>query len=170
MQEHNTTVWTFLQVVLEQVKLQHPHVTNDKGTLFHERYNNRYNFCNLRHHFDDFHLEQWKQSGTSHGKSACDGIGGTVKRPATKASLKRPAHNHILTPLDMFSYCESDVTGIKFFYMSSTTIKENVILLQDRYNAAQTVKGTRQLHRFVPQPLGKLLVYNTSLQASPLTE
>ena len=134
------------------------------------QYENRYNFCNLRHHFDDFHLEQWKQSGTSHGKSACDGIGGTVKRPATKASLKRPAHNHILTPLDMFSYCESDVTGIKFFYMSSTTIKENVILLQDRYNAAQTVKGTRQLHRFVPQPLGKLLVYNTSLQASPLTE
>ena len=112
----------------------------------------------------------WKQSGTSHGKSACDGIGGTVKRPATKVSLKRPAHNQILTPLDMFSYCESDVTGIKFFYMSSTTIKENVILLQDRYNAAQTVKGTRQLHRFVPQPLGKLLVYNTSLQASPPTE
>ena len=39
----------------------------------------------------------WKQSGTSHGKSACDGIGGTVKRPATKASLKRPAHNQNLT-------------------------------------------------------------------------
>ena len=50
----------------------------------------------------------WKQSGTSHGKSACDGIGGTVKRPATKVSLKRPAHNQILTPLEMFSYCESD--------------------------------------------------------------
>ena len=110
----------------------------------------------------------WKQSGTSHGKSACDNI--YVKRPASKASLKRPAHNQILTPLDMFSYCESDVTGIKFFYMSSTTIKDNVILLQDKYNAAQTVKGTRQLHRFVPQPLGKLLVYNTSLQASPSTE
>ena len=109
----------------------------------------------------------WRQSGTSHG---IIGIGGTVKRPATEASLKRPAHNQILTPLDMFSYCESDVTGIKIFYMSSTTIKENVILLQDRYNAAQTVKGTRQLHRFVPQPLGKLLVYNTSLQASPPTE
>ena len=100
----------------------------------------------------------WKKSGTSHGKSACDGIGGTVKRPATKASLKRPAHNQILIPLDMFSYCESDVTGIKFFYMSSATIKENVILLQDRYNAAQTVKGTRQLHRFVPQPQGTLKV------------
>ena len=38
------------------------------------------------------------------------------------------------------------------------------------YNAAQTVKGTRQLHRFALQPLGKLLAYNTSLQASPPTE
>ena len=96
-----------------------------------------------------------------------------MKRPATKASLKRPAHNQISTPLDMFSYCKSDVTGIKFFYNMSSTIfkiKENVILLQDRYNAAQTVKGTRQLHRFVPEPQGKFLVYNTSLQASPPTE
>ena len=104
----------------------------------------------------------WKQSGTSHGKSACDGIGGTVKRPATKASLKRPAHNQILTPLDMSATVSLMSLGSSFFYMSSTTIKENVILLQDRYNAAQTVKGTRQLHKFVP--LGKLLVYNTSLQ------
>ena len=45
---------------------------------------------------------------------------------------------------------------------------ENVLKLQDRYNAAKTVKETRQLHRFQPQ--GKLLVYNTSLQASPPTE
>ena len=60
----------------------------------------------------------WKQSGiifaNSHGKNACVGIGGTVKRLSTKASLNRRAHNQILTPLDMFSYCESDVTGINF--------------------------------------------------------
>ena len=43
-----------------------------------------------------------------------------------------------------------------------------MIKLQDRDNAAQTVKGTRQLHRFKPQ--SKLLVYNTRLQASPPTE
>ena len=84
----------------------------------------------------------WKQSGTSHGIRICDGIGGIVKRPATKVSLKRPAHDQILTPLNMFSYCESDVTGIKFFYMSSPTIKENVILPQDRYNSAQTEGNT----------------------------
>ena len=145
---------------------------NDKGTLFHgtvAKVNTRTD-TTFAIYVTILMIFIWKQSGTSHGISACDGIGGTVKRPATEASPKRPAHNQILTPLDMFSYCESDVTGIKFFCMSSTTNKENVILLQDRYNAAQTVKGTRQLHKFVPQPLGKLLVYNTSLQASTPTE
>ena len=44
---------------------------------------------------------------------------------------------------------------------------ENVALLNCYI---KFVKGTRQLHRFVPEPLGKLLVYNTSLQASPPTE
>ena len=88
----------------------------------------------------------WKQSGiifaAPHGKNACVG---TVKRLSTKASLKRPAHNQILTPLDMFSYCEFDVTGINYsmYLIMYTTIKEKVIKLQDRYNAAQTVKGTR---------------------------
>ena len=51
----------------------------------------------------------WKQSGTSHGKSACDGSGGTVKRPATKASLERPAHNQILTPLESWT-CSATVS------------------------------------------------------------
>ena len=53
-------------------------------------------------------------------------------------------------------------------YIGRKEVKEKVLKLQDRYNAAQPVKGTRQLHRFQPQ--SKLLVYNTSLQASPPTE
>ena len=89
MQEHNTTVWSFLQVVLEQVKLQHPHVTNDKGILFHGRLRRSIQEqIQLLQSVTILMIFIWKQSGTSHGKSACDGIGGTVKRPATKASLK----------------------------------------------------------------------------------
>ena len=43
-----------------------------------------------------------------------------------------------------------------------------MLKLQDIYNAAQTVKEIRQLHKFQSQD--KLLVYNTSLPASPPTE
>ena len=54
-----------------------------------QKYKNFKNFINLCHHKDDFNLEHvCNFFATSHGKSACDGIGGTVKRPAAKASLQ----------------------------------------------------------------------------------
>ena len=43
----------------------------------------------ISHHEDDFGLvAEWNFLATSHGKTACDGIGGTVKLPVTKASLQ----------------------------------------------------------------------------------
>ena len=39
----------------------------------------------------DFEVKcEWHFFATSHGKSACDGIGGVVKRITAKASLQRP--------------------------------------------------------------------------------
>ena len=43
-------------------------------------------------------------SATSHGKRACEGIGGTVKRLAARASLQRPYNNQIMT-LRQLLYC-----------------------------------------------------------------
>ncbi len=41
---------------------------------------------------------EWHLSATSHGKGPCDGVGGTVKRLAARASLQRPYEKQILTP------------------------------------------------------------------------
>ena len=55
------------------------------------QYKNRENFINLCHHVDDFGVPaEWHFSATSHGKGACDGVGGTVKRLAARASLQCP--------------------------------------------------------------------------------
>ena len=41
---------------------------------------NRKNFINLCLHKDDFGISaEWYFYATSHGKGACDGVGGTVK-------------------------------------------------------------------------------------------
>ena len=40
---------------------------------------------------------EWHFFATSHGKSPCDGIGGTTKRLAARASLQSAADNQILT-------------------------------------------------------------------------
>ena len=44
---------------------------------------------NLLNHKKDFVIEaEWQFFATSHGKGACDGIGGCVKRNAYRASLQ----------------------------------------------------------------------------------
>ena len=53
------------------------------------QYKNRKNFINLCFHEADFGISaEWHFSATSHGKGACDGVGGTVKRLAARASLQ----------------------------------------------------------------------------------
>jgi hypothetical protein len=55
----------------------------------------------------------WHFFATSHGKSPCDGIGGTVKRLTARASLQRPLNHQILTPQDMFEFAQINMHGIR---------------------------------------------------------
>ncbi len=58
---------------------------------------------NLCNHEKDFDVKaEWHFSATSHGKGACDGVGGTVKRLAARASLQRPYDEQIITPIELF--------------------------------------------------------------------
>ena len=51
------------------------------------------------HHQADFGIEaEWHSSATSHGKSAWDGVGGTVKLLAARASLQCPYKHQIMIP------------------------------------------------------------------------
>ena len=60
------------------------------------QYKNKKNLYNLCQHQSDFGIEAvWNFFATSHGKSPCDGIGGTVKRVTARASLQRTKENHI---------------------------------------------------------------------------
>ena len=55
------------------------------------QYKNKKNFINLVYHEEDFGMPaEWHFFATSHGKGPCDGVGGTVKRLAARASLQRP--------------------------------------------------------------------------------
>lgn len=89
--DHTTAaVATFQQLLLNELKSELPllkrvHYFSDGAA---SQYKNRKNFASLCHHKEDFNLDAtWHFFATSHGKSACDGIGGTLKRLAAKASL-----------------------------------------------------------------------------------
>ena len=79
------------------------------------QYKNRKNFINLCHHEADFGVPaEWHFSATSHGKGACDGVGGTVKRLAARASLQRPYDQQIMTPRQLFDWSAENVPATFF--------------------------------------------------------
>jgi hypothetical protein len=115
------------------------------------QYKNCRNFINICHHKQDFGVNcTWSFFATSHGKSPCDGIGGTVERLTANASLYRTSKNQILTTPAMLEFCENEIKGIHFIYITKeSNIKIRSEMVQ-RYTNAKTLPGTRSYHHFVP--------------------
>ena len=82
---------------------------------------------------------------TSHGKGPCDGIGGTVKRLAAKASLQRPYSEQIMTPRQLFQFAKDNISGIGFYYCTTQDWEEEDKFLQERFHKARTIEGTHKL-------------------------
>ncbi|CAL4131274.1 unnamed protein product, partial [Meganyctiphanes norvegica] len=74
------------------------------------QYKNYKNFVNLCHHKSDYEIEaQWLFIATNHGKSPCDGLGGTTKRLIARASLQATENNQILTPFQLFTWADKNI-------------------------------------------------------------
>ena len=127
------------------------------------QYKNFKNFSNLMRHESDFKLAaEWHFFATSHGKSVCDGIGGTIKRLASRKSLQAATADHILTPQDLFAWASLNVTGIKCFFVSSAEVSRFVDEQEKRFKSAKKVTGTRSHHCFLPAADGNLLISRIS--------
>lgn len=152
--EHNTAaVHTFQKYFIEEVQNVLP--TVQKIIYFSDgassQYKNKKNFINICYHKTDFGVDcEWNFFASSHGKNACDGIGGTTKRAVARASLQRPYSNQILTPEEMYRFCSENISGIQFIYVSAEECKTNSVQLQKRFEACKTIPQTRSYHRFVP--------------------
>ena len=115
------------------------------------QYKNRKNFLNLCYHKDDFGMfAEWHFSATSHGKGPCDGLGGTVKRLAAKASLQRPYEEQIMTPIDLYEWASQAIPSVTFVYCSNEEYHIETTQLNTRFLNSRTIPGTRSLHCFIP--------------------
>lgn len=129
------------------------------------QYKNHKNFTNLCHHAKDFGVDaEWNFFATSHGKGPSDGVGGTVKRLARKASLQRPYEQQILTPFSLYQFAKENITGIQCQFVKLTEYHKEKEILERRFLASKTIAGTRGLHFFKPLTLDSLEVkeYTTS--------
>ncbi len=131
---------------------------------------NKNNFINLCYHKYDYNLEcEWNFFETSHGKSACDGIGDTVKRLLTgQASLQRPIQRPIHQPHTNYR-CYNGILLQKYtrYYITPADIQQYDVILQERFGQAKPIKGTQQFHHFVPISQSNIKAYKLSKQCDP---
>ena len=113
-------------------------------------YKNYKNMLNLCRHKKDFVIDAtWVFFSTSHGKSPCDGIGGTVKRLTACDSLPRPYSDQIYTS-SMLAFCKTKIPGKQFCYISKERMAEARLELKNRFAFSQTISGTRSYYFFKP--------------------
>eukprot|EP00731_Ephydatia_muelleri_P009842 Em0005g428a len=100
---------------------------------------------NLCYHVEDFGVQtEWHFFATSHGKSAGDGAGGTLKQLASRANLQRLYSNHILTAKQLYDFAVSEVKGMHFGFATQNEHVQEAKLLEDRLKQSRTVPGTQK--------------------------
>jgi hypothetical protein len=79
------------------------------------QYKKEKNLLNITCHNEDFGIPAaWYFFATSHGKSACDGVGGTLKRLAAKASLQQPYNDQIMALHQLYEWAQSSIHSLNF--------------------------------------------------------
>lgn len=102
---------------------------------------------------------------TSHGKSFCGDLGGTVKRLATKTSLQRPYENHIITLRQLYDFANKDIPGISFMYCTNEEYNENENKLSLCFDNSHAVSGTQRIHAIIPLSESQMLTKPYSLSS-----
>ena len=121
------------------------------------QYKNFKSFSNVVYHESDHGVPCiWTFFATSHGKSACDGIGGNIKRCTAKESLRRPAANAILNANDMAEYCKETFPTIIIELVTSGDIESAGAMIEQRVASSSTLNGTRGFHSFEHVGGGKI--------------
>ena len=153
--DHSTAaVHCFQKHLTEDIKKNAPLVK--KIVYFSDgagsQYKNKKHFLNICNHSKDFGLEaEWHFFATSHGKNACDGIGGTTKRAVSRCSLQRPYSDQITSAEEMFKLCSEEITGISYILVPLEEVETNKAKLSQRFKTCKKVPETRTYHKFVPQ-------------------
>lgn len=94
----------------------------------------------------------WVFYATSHGKSTCDIIGGTLKRSISRESLRREYNNQIMSVEGIHEYSEKEISSIKTIVVSKEEINQSRKLQSTNPN---TIPGTRNFHEFI---IGQLVL------------
>ena len=139
-------IYTFQKKVIKDLKGRLPQLR--KIHFFSdgcgEQYKNKYNFLNICHHEKDFQIQyEWNFYATSRGRNPCDGISGTLKGCAYKHSLRSDKTGFILNAEQFHQHVSENCPNIKSIFVSAIDIHASTTFLENRFNVAKTLKGTK---------------------------
>jgi hypothetical protein len=123
-------------------------------------------------HQKDFNIDaEWHFFATNHGKGPSDGVGGTLKREASRESLRRPLNNQILTARDLYDFAALKLPNMAFGFATQRLYNDELSGMAEVIASARTITGTQRLHAFIPAGVeGKLMVREFSASAAPRVE
>ncbi|KAF2901339.1 hypothetical protein ILUMI_04845 [Ignelater luminosus] len=122
----------------------------------------QFNFINLFYFNHDFGTEaEIHFHATSHGKGPCDGLGGNIKRLATRASLQSAPNKAITTPKHLYEWAKASLPHTTIYYSDKDEIDQYRIHLKSRFDSAITIPGTKKFHAFIPTAEG-IIIKRTS--------
>ena len=115
------------------------------------QYKNRFNLGNLCKHHKNHEIHgSWNFFATSHGKSPCDGIGGTTKRLARLANLKAINSYPIVSSTELYKWCSENIKGIHFFYVDEQEVLAEEKRLMTQFKTTLQIPKIQKLHSFIP--------------------
>lgn len=114
------------------------------------QYKNKYNFYHLCQFQNLYGCSvEWHFFATSHGKGPCDGIGGTLKRLAAKASLQRTFDNQILTANQLYEWAISGQSAMNYEYCTIPDYDESDKYVKQHFKNVKVISGTQKFHAFI---------------------
>ena len=109
------------------------------------QYKNCKNFLNLCHHFTNFSVHcTWSFFATSHSKSPCDGLGGTVKCLTAAHRLQSPSHDQVINATQVYDFCRNSIERIKFYYISQSDMEIVRPPFRTEYESSSYITGNKK--------------------------
>lgn len=115
-----------------------------------QHFKNRFQIANLMNHETDFGVPaDWHFHATAHGKNACDGIGATFKREATRASLQASSLNPLTNANVLFEWAQKNFSTIQIRFYSNEMHRRAERHLKKRFTEAKPVPNISTRHGFI---------------------
>lgn len=120
------------------------------------QYKNKTNIWNLTKHEQKYGISaEWNFFGTSHGKNVSDGLGGTLKRLVSRASIQS-TESVINSPNAMYNWAVENIKNMNFVYATNEEYTEAEELFFKLCPKLKPVPKTQSVHHVQPLSDGKV--------------